>query len=343
MDADQRSRLLAAQLAGLVRAHAGDAERAPATFPGGAALVEGTTGWLLLDADPIKAFGPALVWAERRQLTEVNLVVDGEAGVVARRARLFSPSPRVWVAAGTTLEPAEPAPVATFADPTSAPALAELLVDADLEVVVESGIVRGEVLGLEVARIVHGTTTAGTPIEAPVLEVGVGEADREMTGMVHGNLPSADQLARVIEIVQARRRPGAEHHPLSQLAPERWLRALLVADPGRLGLVRLHAAPPAVPRPNLRDRAVAIARGVDADDQPVVVACSVGVDLDLVPAAADAREALDPAARLLLVVPERDAHPVTRALAARLARPAEVVALEGDWRQWGSTAAPPVA
>ena len=46
-------------------------------------------------------------------------------------------------------------------DAPSAPALAELLVDADLEVVVEDGIVRGEVLGLEVARIVHGTTTIG--------------------------------------------------------------------------------------------------------------------------------------------------------------------------------------
>lgn len=343
MDADQRARLLAAQLASLVRAHAGDAEREPATFPGGAALVEGSTGWLLLDADPIKAFGPAMVWADRRGLTDVSLVVDGEAGIVARRARLFTPSPRVWTVAGTALEPARPAPVATFAEPTSAPALAELLVDADLEVVVEGGIVRGEVLGLEVARIVHGTTTAGEPIDAPVLEVGVGEADREMTGMVHGNLPSAAQLARVIEIVQAQRRPGAEHHPLNQLAPERWLRALLVADPARIGLRQLRAAPPAVPRPNLRDRAVAMAQGVDVDDRPVVVACSVGVDLDLVPAAADAREALDPEARLLLVVPERDAHPVTRALAERLVRPAEVVALEGDWRQWGPAAAPPVA
>jgi hypothetical protein len=343
VDAEQRARLLAAQLGALVRAQAGEAEREPAPFPGGAALLEGGTGWLLLDTDPVKGFGPALVWADRRQLSEVNLVVDGDAGVVARRARLFASPPHVWEVDGTGLRPAVAAPVATFAEPPSAPALAELLVDADLEVVVESGIVRGEVLGLEVARIVHGTTTAGTPIDVPVLEVGVGEADREMTGMVHGNLPSADQLARVIEIVAAQRRPGAEHHPLNQLAPERWLRALLVVDPDRLDLVRLRAAPPAVPRPNLRDRAVAIARGADAQDQPVVVACSVGVDLDLVPAAADARQALDPAARLLLVVPARDAHPVTQALAARLARPAEVVALDDDWRQWGSTAAAPVA
>jgi len=41
---------------------------------------------------------------------------------------------------------------------------------------------------------------------------------------------------------------------------------------------------------------------------------------------------LDPGARLLLAVPERDDHPVTRALAAQLRSPAEVVAVSGDWR-----------
>ena len=58
----------------------------------------------------------------------------------------------------------------------------------------------------------------------------------------------------------------------------------------------------------------------------MVVVCSAGIDLDLVPFAADARDALGgPDARLLLAVPERDDHPVTRELAARLAVPAEVV------------------
>jgi hypothetical protein len=77
---------------------------------------------------------------------------------------------------------------------------------------------------------------------------------------------------------------------------------------------------------------VAVALGRDADGGDVVVACSVGVDLDLVPAAADARATHAPAARLLLVVPERDDHHVTRALAARLGAPAEVATVPDDWR-----------
>jgi hypothetical protein len=325
-----RSALLAAKLRALVGAP--DAGRA--VFPGGAALVDGSSAWLLLDVDPVTALGPALVWADRRGATDVTLVVDADRGpgVISRRAALFSSPPTVLAAEGRTVGAVAPAPTPVHPDAPSAPALAELLVDADLEVVVEDGIVRGEVLGLEVARIVHGTTTSGTPIDEPTLEVGVGEADREMTAMVHGGLPPMAQLIRVRDIVLEHRRPDALRHPLNLLAPERWLRSVLVRDPSRIGCAELRPAPPAVPRPNLRDPAVAMAQGRDDAGAEVVVACSVGVLLDLVPAAADARAALAPDARLLLAVPERDAHPVTEALAARLLRPAELVPIQADWR-----------
>ena len=83
-----------------------------------------------------------------------------------------------------------------------------------------------------------------------------------------------------------------------------------------------------MPRANLKDVVPCVAVGVAADGEAVVVVCSVGIDLDLVPFAADARGAVGLGeARLLLAVPERDDHPVTRALAARLRRPAEVVAV----------------
>jgi hypothetical protein len=283
----------------------------------------------------VTALGPALVWADRRGAAEVHLVAAAPAvPVVARRAWCFEPKPKVWEIAGTELQPVE-AIAGAWGDDGAPPApeLAELLIDADLEVVVEGGIVRGEILGLEVARIVHVTSTAGVPLDAPLLEVGVGQADRELTGMLHGDLPPTEQLARVSEIVREIRRPGAEPHPLNQLVPERWLRARLLADPSRIGVRQLHPKPAAVPRQNLRDKGVAIATGTGLGGQPVVVACSVGIDLDVVPAAADARLLHAPEADLLVVVPERDAHPVTLALAARLARPAEVIALPGDWRE----------
>jgi hypothetical protein len=69
-----------------------------------------------------------------------------------------------------------------------------------------------------------------------------------------------------------------------------------------------------------------------ADGRPLVVVTSVGVDLDLVPTAADVRLATAADARVVLVVPERDDVPATRALAGRLREPAEVVSVPGNWR-----------
>jgi hypothetical protein len=77
----------------------------------------------------------------------------------------------------------------------------------------------------------------------------------------------------------------------------------------------------------------AIAAGTDASGDPVVLACSVGIDLEVVPLAADARAITDPDARLVIALPARDAHDLTRALAASLRRPAELLPVEGDWRR----------
>jgi hypothetical protein len=103
-------------------------------------------------------------------------------------------------------------------------------------------------------------------------------------------------------------------------------------DPSLIGAAALEPAEPTIERTNLKDPAPAIAFGQDDAGRPLVVACSVGVDLDLVPSAADARAALSPGARLLLIVPERDAHPVIRRLAASLLEPAEVVTVPDDFR-----------
>jgi hypothetical protein len=350
--------LRGAKLGALVAGRWGLAERTSHAFGAALALAgPGSTAWVLADEAPERALGPALVWADRERVDELHILVDGPAdaaGTVARQAGLFAPpSPQVWAitvsaegrlhhgAAGggragrTSVVAAVAAPPARQPDAPAPPALVALLTDAGLEIVAEGGLVRGELNGLEVARVVHGTTTAGVPIAEPQLEVGVGKADRELTAMVHGELAPVDQLYRVVDIVRQHRRPGAPRHPLNQLVPERWLRAVLCRNPGIVGLASLRPAAGVRPRANLTERDIAVAAGTAADGTPVVVACSVGIALDLVPTAADAREAIDPSARLLLAVPERDDHPGTRRLAARLRSPAEVVPVAGDWRAAG--------
>ena len=119
-------------------------------------------------------------------------------------------------------------------------------------------------------------------------------------------------------------------HPANQLSTERWLRSVVMARPELAGLpstVTLRAVPSPVARADLRRPAPAPAVGDD-----MIVVCSVGVDTDFVPAAADAWAANGRPPRLLLCVPAGDDHPVTRAVAGLLAHAAEIVTVPSDWR-----------
>ncbi|HEV3226777.1 MAG TPA: hypothetical protein VGZ52_08075 [Acidimicrobiales bacterium] len=271
---------------------------------------------MLAETDPARSLGKAMAWARQQELTDLHLLVEDDAGVLARRAAQFADPPTIWWLRGAELHATEPEPYAPPRVSSSTPELEAFLERAGLEVVRERSHVAGELRGLEVARVVDGR-----------LEVGVGEADRELTAMLHGDLEPPDALERVVTIVGEHRRPDAPRHPLNQLVPERWLRWMLRNEPERVGAHEFAPAPSPRPRAGLRERDIACARA----DESVVV-CSVGVDLELVPAAAEARHVLDPGAPLVLVVPDRDDHPITHALARRLAAPAELVTISGDWR-----------
>jgi hypothetical protein len=138
----------------------------------------------------------------------------------------------------------------------------------------------------------------------------------------------------------AREQRDAENpgHPLTRLVPERWLRARLMADPEVVGAAFLEPVEPVTRRDSVKDVIPAAMLGRDHRGRTMLVVCSVGVDLDVVPEAGDlaghhAAVMEDEGARLVIVVPERDALPVTRDLAAALARPAEVLTVPDHWRR----------
>ena len=330
LDPDQRTRLLAAKaralVAGASNVDGSDLRVTP--FPGGALVRASTAAWCLLDDGAVRSLGPAMVLANREGLDTLNVMAESleTSGIVARRAEQFRNGPTVWRIEGRSLVPAIPATIPVPVEPSAAAReLIGMLIDAGVDVTVEHGEIRGELRGLEIARVVEST-------EGTRLEVGVGRHDREAFTMVHGNLPTAKALESVITSVDAVRRTDAEAHPLRRLAPEGWLRWRLLQDPHLIGAKELVPVEPPTPRDSVKDVGASIAVGRDLDGQPIVVACSVGIDLDVVPTAADARVLNDPDARIVIVVPERDDHPATRRLAERLIGPAEVIGLSGEWR-----------
>ena len=320
-----------------------------------------------------RALGGALALAERTGCDDVHVFAEQQAGVLARRAACFAPAPTIWQIDGADADTAAADPRPTEPVPPRAPELVALLGAAGVDVTVEHGVITGEVEGLEVARIVarpsadegdaassaggepaqlEGSVAAASGGEVPErpaderpaeqawqIEVGMGAHDREAFSLLHADEPTPDAIRRVAETVRAHRSPGAPPHPLNRLAAARWLRSLLMRRPDLVGAGRLRAASPPVPRGGPKDPAPAVAYGLTPEGRRLVVVACVGIDLDVVPFAADARLFLDPDAELTIALPQRDAHEVIRSMAARLRRPAQIVEIDDNWRAAAATSA----
>ena len=325
-DPARLARLHAVKLQALVRDHLGGgpevaAALVPGEFAAGAALLHGTDAWVLVADHPERGLGGALAWALRHGATGLHVVADTGTGQLARRAAHFSLPIQVWHAEGRALLPAVAEPLPEVGEvPAHHREFEPVMVVAGAVPLVEHGVLVGEVHGLEVCRVVDDPFTGDVR-----LEVGVGAHDREAFQMMHGNRPTTEALADVVRTVAEYRRPGAHGHPLNRLAQERAVRARLIADPGLIGASSLAAAQPPLPRPNLKDPVPCVARAV-VDGAEVTVVCSVGVDLDAVPYAVDARAAVG-TQHCLLVLPARDALPLQLQLAALASPPVEVVAV----------------
>jgi hypothetical protein len=343
---DQRSRLVSAKLTALVRGHVGS-NAAAVPLPMGAGLVDGNSAWILLDRPTppgasavagrasASGLGPALAWAGRHGAGRVAVITDdvSSAAAVARRAATFVDPPAVFAVAGTELVEVAPAPPpeVVAADPAHLEA-ASLLVEVGADVVVEHGVVVGEVRGLEVARV---ATIDGVAVVQP----GVGRNDRDGHAILLGADVGDDSgalrttLERVVrQVADHRHGPGADHHPLGRMARSRWLRHEVLGDPRVVGAAFLEPVEPTEQRMSVDEPGVAVAVGATAAGDPLVVACTATTDLDAVPAAADARAVhAPPGARLVLLAPSRALVPATHRLIDRLADPAEVTVVADDW------------
>lgn len=324
MSSSPRQGAYQAKLKALVREHFSVDDGAVGSFPGGATLRAGDgRGFVLVEEDAERSLGGALAWGRQNEVRELHVLGPADAaGVLARRAGEFAEPAQVHLSIGAHVEPAAPTslPVEPPLPPEAEPYRA-LFAEVGAEAVVEHGLLLAEVLGLEVGRVVDGA-----------LEVGVGKHDREAQKLMHPDRRPPEALRAAVEAVKAVRHVGASPHPMNQLAASRWLRAVVCRRPDLIGVSALTPVASPTPRSDdLRVPAPAFATG-----DGLVVACSVGIDLDLVPEAADARLAhASPDTRLVIVVPEADAHPLTIALASDLRVPADVVTVPPDWRLHG--------
>jgi hypothetical protein len=285
-DSERRSRLLSLKLRTLVREHLGlasDPEGTPEVFGLGAAFITDDATWVLIDGDSARALGPVLAWTSRFG-KPVHLLVERDAGIIARRAQFFSSAISVWHVNERSLSPAVPDPhlPAIDAKPEHV-AMMDLIATSGADALIEHGIVVGEVRGLEMCRVVDDKATGETR-----LEVGMGVNDREAFLMVHGELPKEEALRNVIEAVAVHREPDAMVHPFNQFGAERMHRWRALQNPASIGFAELSPADPPVRRTNLKDAVPCVASGKSASGESAVAVFVHGIDLDLVPFAVDA-------------------------------------------------------
>ncbi len=330
---EQRARLRQVKLAALARdrdaATAADATPLPVGADGAALASPGTVEVLTEDPGPA-ALSAALLVAARAGAGRLILYVDDLAGDLARWASLFALEVEVREVRGATSVPTVPAPAPEEPGPVDSPELRRLIEGVGADVVVEHGVVTGEVLGLEVARLVVWPVELGGDGEVH-LEAGVGRFDRDAAAAMHGEEAPTEALTRAVGVVRAHRFDGAPTHPLSLLARERWLRAAVIAAPGSVGAASLEPVATTAVRSSVREAAPAAAVGPDPAGSPLLVVCAVGAALSLVPVAADTRAARAPGARLVLAVPSRDHLPSLDTLARMLREPADVVEVPVPW------------
>ena len=216
-----------------------------------------------------------------------------------------------------------PPPPPSLAVPDAVLAEVPILEAAGCDVVIEHGVVIGEILGVEVARV-------AIELDGQALvRVGVGLYDQEAHALVHAKSSVAERLDQVVHEVRRHRHRDAGPHPLNRIARERWLRSLLIADPSMVDLVELELESPILPRSGIHEQRPVAARG-RRGDREVLVVCSTGIDLDLVPMAA-AHVGTRRPDEVLLVLPERDHHDIIRRMADRLAVPASLASIADPW------------
>ncbi len=314
----RRSQLNGLKLRALVRDHLADASVGEASpFGTGAALLHLGEAWVYLDDRPASRLGASLAWAIRSDAKALHVIAESGTGVLARRAPEFTLPITVWHAEGRALLPALPEPFLIAPPiPDSHEAFRGLIIAGGATPLVEHGVLFGEARGLEVCRVMEESATGEVR-----LEVGVGAHDREAFLIMHGGTPTVDSLRRVVDAVTQFRVPGAAQHPLNRLAAERLIRWQLEQTPELVGAEWLAPSQPPVMRQNLKDPVPCVATGVGNDGRPVVVVCSSGVDLDVIPFAADARLAIDDGARLVVVTPARDQLQVITKIAELLREP----------------------
>ena len=289
---------------------------------GVSAVCDGRAFVVSSSPDPA-VLGGVLLWVTRAAAARADVVFVRNAGMHARRLAMLAPEVTVWRLDGADVVAAPAAPLPPpVAAATGLERFEAMIERCGARVCHEAGILRAEVRGLEVGRVVDGD-------DGPVMESGVGRFDREAGVLLQAGRAPEQALAAVVARVAPHRVAGAAPHPIGRLGRARWLRSLVLDDPSLIGLDDAVAVDPITPRVSLLDDVAATVVGRRAGRRLLAI-FAVGVDLGLVPEAADQVLRHEPD-EVVFVLPRRDRVAAVVDLWERLPVPVRHVDIDVPW------------
>jgi hypothetical protein len=352
MDRERRAALLQGKLRVITATELSDPGASEAMTPipyfGGAAAFDPVTQQLFvlveastedrdpLDIDPLGPrpqrgwLGGAIVAAARLSAAKLHLYADGHVLTSddARRAARCSIPTQCWSVVGRSAQLIDPIRLSAPQTITDLPADEQVfvaIIEANGAIaLVENGVLRAEVLGLEVGRVIREAET-----DRPSLQVGVGKHDRLAQSMMNSSADPAKTLRDAVETVTKMRVPGGPSHPANTASRSRWLREMVMSDPGRFELnAPLQRLASTVPV-DLKLSGVA-ALMAQRQSRSVVVGCSAGVDLDAPTDLLDIAE-LAGCSDVILLLPADHDIPAIRTLCATLTPTLTVMTTTGPF------------
>ena len=105
LDAERLGGLARVKLEGLVRRAFPEVTASAEGFNAGVGIAQGDQAFVYLIDDAPSPMAAALAWGERRDASQLHVIVDERDHVLVLQAQGLDPSPTIWQAVETELQP----------------------------------------------------------------------------------------------------------------------------------------------------------------------------------------------------------------------------------------------
>ncbi|MEE2682544.1 MAG: hypothetical protein VYD77_01255 [Actinomycetota bacterium] len=322
IDVERRAELNQAKLNGLLKKTFPDEVFEPIYSKSGSIFSNGKQRFLYAPDERVSPLVIAL--ATETDELQTNLVVDKREAVLLQQTHGLSAEITLWIVDNDRVVQH---PDSVIDERREINVLSEdfkeLLKASGCDVVQEHGVLKGEIKGLEVARVVINDEGQ------QVLRVGVGAYDQEAHKIFDSQQTPEEKLFRIVSQVMEYRNQKSEPHPLNRAARAKWMIAEIIATSENFDLEEVQPLSMLEEIDTVTESHPAAAIGRTGAGSVLIVASS-GIDLQTIPVAAGLLVSTG-AEEIWIALSPKDRHPAIINAARYLKAPSRFIEINEPW------------